>query len=78
MLQDLVAIPQKFCYIKEACGYAKFIHKKSIGKMDKCLKYLNQWVFRCPPKKRDEYDSPCVLAKLFPSFKREICFRGVK
>jgi hypothetical protein len=28
MLQDLVAITQKFCYRKEACGYAKVIHKK--------------------------------------------------
>jgi hypothetical protein len=24
----LVAISQKFCYRKEACGYAKVIHKK--------------------------------------------------
>jgi hypothetical protein len=28
MLQDLVAISQKFCCEEEACGYAKVIHKK--------------------------------------------------
>jgi hypothetical protein len=28
MLQDLVAISQKFYCIEEACGYAKVIHKK--------------------------------------------------
>ena len=28
MLQDLVAISQKFCCRKEACGYAKVIDKK--------------------------------------------------
>ena len=28
---------------------------KSIEKMDKCPRYLKQWVLRCPPKKeRDE------------------------
>jgi hypothetical protein len=32
MLQDLVAIPQKFYYRKEACGYAKVIHKKVLEK----------------------------------------------
>ena len=29
--------------------------RKSIEKMDKCLRYLKQWVLRCPLKKeRDE------------------------
>jgi hypothetical protein len=28
MLQVLVAISQKLCCRKEACGYAKVIHKK--------------------------------------------------
>ena len=32
MLQVLVAISQEFCCIKEACGYAKVIHKKRIEK----------------------------------------------
>jgi hypothetical protein len=53
MLQDLVAIPQKFYCRKETYDYAKVIHKKSIRKMDKCLKYLKQWVLRCPPEKKE-------------------------
>jgi hypothetical protein len=36
MLQFLIAISQKFCYGKEACGYAKFIHKKE-------KKILKKW-----------------------------------
>jgi hypothetical protein len=39
-------------------GYAKVIHeikRKNIEKIDKCSRYLKQWVLRCPPeKKRDE------------------------
>ena len=39
-------------------GYAKVIHKrkkkKSIEKMDKCLRYLKQWILRCPPEKNRE------------------------
>jgi hypothetical protein len=31
-----------------------FIEKeKSVEKMDKCLRYLKQWVLRCPPQKRE-------------------------
>ena len=59
MLQILVAISQKFCCKKEAWGYAKVIHKKGKEKkkrvekkMDKCLRYLKQWVLRCPPEKK--------------------------
>ena len=26
--------------------------KKRVEKIDKCLRYLKQWVFRCPPEKR--------------------------
>ena len=39
-------------------GYAKVIHKKRKEKNDekkwtqKCLRYLKQWVLRCPPEKR--------------------------
>jgi hypothetical protein len=45
MLQVFIVISQKFCCKKEACGYAKVIHKKRekkkrIEKMDKCLRYL--------------------------------------
>ena len=62
MLQILVAISLKFYYRKEAWGYAKVIHKKKVRekrkkelkKMDKCPRYLKQWVLRCSPKKRDE------------------------
>ena len=39
-------------------GYAKVIHKrkkkKSIEKMDKCPRYLKQWVLRCPPEENRE------------------------
>ena len=40
-------------------GYAKVIHKKRRKKrvekkMDKCPRYLKQWVLRCPPKKRED------------------------
>jgi hypothetical protein len=53
MLQVLVAISQKFCCRREAWGYAKVIHKKErVKKIDKCPRYLKQWVLRCPPKKR--------------------------
>ena len=60
MLQVLVAISQKFCCRKEACGYAKIIHRKREKKrkrwekMDKCPRYLKQWVLRCPPEKKEE------------------------
>ena len=47
----------KFCCRKEAWGYAKVIHKKRKKKrvekkMDKCPRYLKQWVLRCPPEKK--------------------------
>jgi hypothetical protein len=40
---------------KEACGYAKVIHKKEkkLKKIDKCSRYLKQWVLRCPSKKKE-------------------------
>jgi hypothetical protein len=53
MLQFLVVISQKFCCREETCGYAKVIHekkKKELKKMDKCPRYLKQWVLRCPPE----------------------------
>jgi hypothetical protein len=58
MLQVLVAISQKFCCRKETWGYAKVIKKskekkeESSRKMDKCSRYLKQWVIRCPPEKK--------------------------
>ena len=66
MLQVLVAISQKFCCRNETLGYTKVIHKKKRKKRKKrvekkwtlkCLKYLKQWVLRCPSekeKKRNE------------------------
>ena len=58
MLQVLITISQKFYCRKETWGYAKVIHKKEkkrVEKMDKCPRYLKQWVLRYPPKKeRDE------------------------
>ena len=46
-------------------GYAKVIHerkeRKSIEKMDKCLRYLKQWVLRCPPEKKEMNKIALVL-----------------
>ena len=60
MLQVLVAISQKFCCRKETWGYAEVIHKKERKekkrvekKIDKCLRYLKQWILKCPPKKEE-------------------------
>ena len=55
MLQVLIAISQKFYYRKEAWGYAKVIHRKKRKKkkIDKCPRYLKQWVLRCPPEKKE-------------------------
>ena len=43
---------------KRGMGYAKVIHEKkerekSIEKMDKCLRYLKQWVLKCSPEKNE-------------------------
>ena len=39
----------------------------------KCLRYLKQWVLRCPPKKRkrEVYDSPYSLANVSKFQKRD-------
>ena len=60
MLQILVALSQKVLLQKRGMGYAKVIHKKirkekkELKKMDKCPRYLKQWVLRCPPEKKEE------------------------
>jgi hypothetical protein len=58
MLQVLVVISQKFCCREEACDYAKVIHKKKkrkvLEKIDKCPRLSTQWVFRCPPEKKEK------------------------
>ena len=59
--------PSSCCYLskvllkKETWGYAKVVHKKrrkrkkrDEKKMDKCPRYLKQWVLRCPPEKKEE------------------------
>ena len=90
MLQVLVTISQKFCCRKEAWGYAKVIHKKRERKVihekkrvekkiDKCLRYLKQWVLRFLPRKKREMNKIApALWQVFPSFKREISFQGAK
>jgi hypothetical protein len=56
--------------------------KKSIEKMDKCLRYLKQWVLRCSLKKRKrekekrKKDSPCSLAKVFQVSNKRDMFQG--
>ena len=66
MLKVLVAISLKFCCRKEAWGYAKVIHKKGkinkkkLRKMDKCPRYLKQWVLRCPPEKKMNKIAPTL------------------
>jgi hypothetical protein len=74
MLQVLVAISQKFCCQKEAWALQKLFIKNK-RKMDKCPRYLKQWVLRCSPEKKKEINKIAhVLLQMFPSFKREICF----
>ena len=57
MLQVLVVVSQKVLLQKRGMGYAKVIQKKEKKKNDekkwtqKCLRYLKQWVLRCPPEK---------------------------
>ena len=60
-------------------GYAKVIHKrkkkKIIEKMDKCLRYLKQWILRCPPKKRKMNKiAPVLLQKYFHVLKERYVF----
>ena len=60
MLQVIVNVSlKKFQLQKRGTCYVKVILKKrrkeSIVKMDKCPRYLKQWVLKCPPEKeRDE------------------------
>ena len=63
MLQILVAISQKFCSSqKKHEAMQKVIHekrkkekkKKVLKKMDKCPRYIKQWVLRCPLEKKEK------------------------
>ena len=59
-------------------SYSKKEGKKRWEKMDKCPRYLKQWVLRCPPEKKEKEMNKIVhvLLQTFSSFKREICFQG--
>ena len=57
MLQVLVAISQSFVAEKRHGAMQKLFIKKERKKekrkkIDKCPKYLKQWVLRCPPEKK--------------------------
>ena len=55
MLQVLVNVSlEKFSITEEEAWAMQklFIKEKEMKKMDKCPKYLKQWVLRCPPKKK--------------------------
>ena len=85
MLQILVAISLKFCYRKEAWGYAKVIHEKKMKKkylrkkMDKCPNCQNNGYLdaRLKKEKRKEMNKiALVFLQMFPNSKREISFQG--
>jgi hypothetical protein len=79
MLRDLVAISQKFCCREEACGYVKVIHKKekekALKKMDKCSRYLKQWILICPPKKEKNKIAHVFLQSCFQVLKDRYVFK---
>ena len=49
--------------------------EKKLRKMDKCPRYVKQWVLRCPPKKEMNKIALVLLQKYF-HVKGEICFQG--
>ena len=56
---------------KKSLGFAKVIQKKQekgLKKMDKCPRYLKQWVLRCPPKKREREMNKVALVFLQSCF----------
>ena len=66
MLQVLVAISQSFVVEKRHGAMQKLFIKKEkkrrrFEKIDKCLKYLKQWVLRCPPEKKEMNKIASVL-----------------
>jgi hypothetical protein len=57
----------------------KLFIKKELEKMDKCLRYLKQWVLRCPPKKKKEMNKIApILLQMFLSFKKRDKFSRSK
>jgi hypothetical protein len=76
MLQVLVAISQKFYFRKETWAMQKLFIKndeKKKRKMDKCPRYLKQWVLRCLPKKRRKMNkiAHVLLQKYFQVLKEK-------
>jgi len=67
---------------EEAWAMQKLFKKKeSIDKMDKCPRYLKQWVLWCPPKKRRKERkvnkiAHVFLLKVFQSFNKRDMFQG--
>ena len=67
MLQVLVAISQKFCCRKEACGYAKVIHKKE----KKRKKKMKKWYSDARLKKEEKMNKMAHVSV-------QICFQVSK
>ena len=64
-------------------GYAKVIYErkkeKVLKKMDKCPRYLKQWVLRCPPKKCEMHKIGHVfLQKYFQVSNKRDMFQRAK
>ena len=53
MLQVLVTISLKILLQKGAMQVIHKIQEEIELKMDKCPRYLKQWVLRCPPEKKE-------------------------
>ena len=57
MFQVLVTISQSFVAEKRHGAIQKLFMKKEKKelrkKIDKCPRYLKQWVLRCPPRKKE-------------------------
>ena len=60
-------------------GYAKVIReRKRNEKMDKCPRYLKQWVLRCLLEKREMNKIAHDFLQKFSKFQsREICLRNI-
>jgi hypothetical protein len=62
---------------KRSKSYAKTIHKKrkeKLRKMDRCLRYLKQWVLRCSPEKEEKI-AHILLQKYFQVSKERYVFK---
>ena len=82
MLQVLVAISQSFVVEKRHGAMQKLFikkeEKKEMKKMDKCPRYLKQWVLRCLPKKREMNKiAPSLSQKCFQVSRRDMFSRSI-